>query len=1003
MAEALTPRGERMSRTSLDLLYNRLPDFFEELREQGFAASEVEYERVISLLAWLTTIGRVPESSDELGRVLAPIIARNADEQAAFPSHLQMWLATDAPDHKRVVGAAGGMRASSAAPRRKPGPIIKQLRWYVASATTAIVAIALWRYLPTLGPGSVPALSSSGLPTASDIPDWLRKMPFEPLPTPWPPFDRTWRWYLTEYDWQKWSVVIAPWLFLLIWIGVLFRSLLAYLRRQSEINGLRWHRLKVVDNAPEVLSGSRLFRSVQPLRRQQQSGWFELDVEETVRRTAEAAGRPVIAERERPVSAEFLILLERRSEHDHLAAYGHHLTKAMQAAGLFADIYSFDRDPRLVRAANGRALRLQELLQSFADHRLLLLSDGACCFNPVTGLLEPWAWQLRQWSIRILLTPRLREEWDALELVFEESLGFLIETAIPESIAELAARISGGKPELAALPQPRARTAKDLFRFLADRPRRWMSAVMPGDATVNALLRELRRGLDVSGFTWLVGLAVYPELRWPLTLQLGWTLRAADGRSGFDAVLLLVLSRLPWLRSGYMPEWLRSRMLAELGDEDRQSLRRAFDAAFAQFNRNINFQLDILRREPGDRAHRRSDGVYVDFLHRTQARNRFADIMLADSLTRLIRARPFRQLIGTLVLGSIVAAILSVAGLAFLPINECDLLASNSADPRRVGVGVTFVGLQLRPAALEACAHAAQTDPTNARLLYEYARSIEASSSIGDAAALRLYENAAGLGYPMAINALVNIYEARKDFPKSSKYISELEHIYPAFAEYQRARTYVYGWGVPLDNETALKLSLDASKDGVPSYLAAILILKGLVNGHSIREGTQLLQLAAEAGDEDAAVELGLAFEEGLYNLEKDPRKHHVMNMKAAALGSIHGLNNAGVDFDNGIGVEADPKRAATLFLQSVHLGNIVAVVNFVKLLERSESLLPELRPMMPRLTEYAAERNDPDAQLRVAAASEKTDPDRAVLWYKTILANDTRLRRTKDARDSLA
>jgi hypothetical protein len=59
-----------------------------------------------------------------------------------------------------------------------------------------------------------------------------------------------------------------------------------------------------------------------------------------------------------------------------------------------------------VRAANGRALRLQELLQSFAGHRLLLLSDGACCFNPVTGLLERWAWQLQQWNTRILLTPR---------------------------------------------------------------------------------------------------------------------------------------------------------------------------------------------------------------------------------------------------------------------------------------------------------------------------------------------------------------------------------------------------------------------------------------------------------------------------------------------------------------------------------------------------------------------------------------------------------------------
>jgi TPR repeat protein len=526
---------------------------------------------------------------------------------------------------------------------------------------------------------------------------------------------------------------------------------------------------------------------------------------------------------------------------------------------------------------------------------------------------------------------------------------------------------------------------------------------MPGEATINTLLRELRRGLDEAGFAWLVSFAVYPELRWPLTLQLGWTLKDAHGRPSFDAVVLLLLSRLPWLRSGYMPEWLRSRLLAELGDEEKLSLRRAFDAAFAEFKRSKRFQLYILRRGPGDRGQRRRDGVCVDFIRRTQARRRFAEVLPAENFMRLIHARPFRQLIGTLILGSIVAAALMVALLAFLPINECDLLASNSADPRRVGSGVAFTGLQLRPAALSACERAVGADPKNARFLYQYARAIEAAK--GDRASQPLYEEAAALGHPMAINSLLNISRIHGDFSKANKYLAELEHIEPSIGKYQRGLFYANGWGVTRDAETAFALLSSAAKDGGPgAATAAKLILDGRITGHSIEEGTDLLQFGAEAGDFESASILGFAFGEGQYNLEKSLRKSHSMYMKAAAQGDMDALNNAARDFEVGIILEVDLGKAATLYLQSAHVGNVVAIGNLVNLLERNQGLLPDLRPMIPRLTEYAAGRNDPDAQLRIAAASEKDDPDKAILWYKTVLGNDKAHETQKDdARKGLA
>src|SRR5262249_27145568 len=115
------------------------------------------------------------------------------------------------------------------------------------------------------------------------------------------------------------------------------------------------------------------------------------------------------------------------------------------------------------------------------------------------------------------------------------------------------------------------------------RPGRWLAPTPQDDATYHRLRAELqayfkddRGGFDETAFWWLAACAVYPAVRWDLTVYLGLRLRAMPSNSAADRGLRLYtedralrLAELPWFRSGFMPNWLRRRLFAELPETMR--------------------------------------------------------------------------------------------------------------------------------------------------------------------------------------------------------------------------------------------------------------------------------------------------------------------------------------------------------------------------------------------------------------------------------------------------
>jgi hypothetical protein len=103
---------------------------------------------------------------------------------------------------------------------------------------------------------------------------------------------------------------------------------------------------------------------------------------------------------------------------------------------------------------------------------------------------------------------------------------------------------------------------------------RLLDAESPGEPLISRVIAALEHDLPAAAFTWLAGCAVYPEIHWGITLRIGACLIADERQL---AERLPALAQLPWLRHGYMPDWLREALLARLPAAAQELIRAELD------------------------------------------------------------------------------------------------------------------------------------------------------------------------------------------------------------------------------------------------------------------------------------------------------------------------------------------------------------------------------------------------------------------------------------------
>lgn len=160
------------------------------------------------------------------------------------------------------------------------------------------------------------------------------------------------------------------------------------------------------------------------------------------------------------------------------------------------------------------------------------------------------------------------------------------------------------------------------------------------------ILRGLYAWLGPDGFVWLAACAVYPQLRFSVTLYLSLALRRRDGAALFEERLLSRLTILPWFRIGRMPPWVRRDLFVALSRDDMRTARAAVDRMLA-------------REPPTDEtvATDAPDAMLALTIWRPEAKGLdapldavMADLMLGDWLSDfvpLLRGAALRAVFGT--------------------------------------------------------------------------------------------------------------------------------------------------------------------------------------------------------------------------------------------------------------------------------------------------------------------------------------------------------------------
>jgi formylglycine-generating enzyme required for sulfatase activity len=333
------------------------------------------------------------------------------------------------------------------------------------------------------------------------------------------------------------------------------------------------------------------------LRRRQVVASRVLDLPATLQATVRAGGmaRLVFGSKVEP---DYLVLVDKTGQGDHQARLFDEMIAALHAQQVQIERYEFDSDPRRVRHApltGAPALpglqSLERLASRHPDARLIVFSDGRGLIDPYTGQAQPWLPLLCAWQRPVLVTPQAQARFGVREWLLGRA-GLVLLPLDGDGL-----QILGGlfDSERAITPVPDVARGQRRALYLKDQDL-LLDRISPDPEFIARLLDALKADLGEDGMAWLAGCAVYPELHWGLTLQIGQSLLAQAGKvqgapaaatpwqirdRARYAACLAQLVRLRWLRVAYLPDWLRAALLADLPADCTQVLHGSIQGFLA--------------------------------------------------------------------------------------------------------------------------------------------------------------------------------------------------------------------------------------------------------------------------------------------------------------------------------------------------------------------------------------------------------------------------------------
>lgn len=576
-----------------------LSEFIRVLRSEGFKVGLDEDLKARALMGRLALEGIYLDSPQEAARWLGPVLCSTPKEQRLFPSRIQAWARTHGHGTSKQV-KVDPPPTSAPSEGRPDGNL--QTWWRLLLAIIVVVMIFL---IARTLKGSAESLQPN--PNLQLIDSSSSPQPSN--------FDGFWE--LAQME------VLAVLIFLL-WVRWQAQRR-GVLRRGAHRTIAQVEKLGVSPGKAYLYKGFTLRHPMQALRAHQLIASSRIDVRGTLRATIAAAGRVELQYARRPQLPDYLVLVESVSSNDHLAHLGDLVINRMRAEQIHLATYQYVEDPRTLRDSHNGVHSIADLAVRHGNFPLILVGDAQGLLDPLSGAPCTWVPELCTiFPSVILLTPVHTRRWSWREQRLTTA-GLLVLPAMPEGFVMLGELLRGGleRSRIALLP---SRFAMSLVARDGLRSPHWLFDTPPPER--EAIIDSLLQDLPTPALELLAAAACFPQVRLDVTLYLGQELRRQDKTPLLDEQGLAALARLPWLRYGRIPDWLRLELISRLPANRKKQIRNAlFDFVrkiegppttgawlelFYDEPRRLNYWLRCLARRPEGGAYR--DAIFLSFM-----------------------------------------------------------------------------------------------------------------------------------------------------------------------------------------------------------------------------------------------------------------------------------------------------------------------------------------------------------------------------------------------------
>ncbi|MFM8276434.1 MAG: hypothetical protein ACKN89_05475, partial [Cyanobium sp.] len=435
----------------------QLEGLLERLRQDGFVVGVPQTLRLQQLLLALIDRGVPLDDPERLARLLGPVLCRSASEQEAFRRHLREWwpgpvlLAADpaapaaAPETVPPAPAASPLEQALEAVERRRGRLLRWLpTWPLALAAggAALLAVGLLALQPpqrrpaATPPVTTPATPAAKLPnrapaqpTAPAAPSTSSTPAASPAPSALVP-GRERAFFLLPSELALLTLLGA-----LLGLVALRGAVRGWWWRQAHLvlerlrlrGDLQLRPLSLAESETELVPRRELHRVGRALNLWQRRASAQLDGDATVAASLRQGGWLNLRYRERRQRLSYLFLLDQESLADQQSRYWRAWLERLRLEGVLADWVCFQREPLygLGPSGHGPLRSLRQLAAQHPDAVAVLVAEADRFFSPVDGTPQPWIAALAAWPQRLMLTPRPRARWGALEAELAEHLPVL--------------------------------------------------------------------------------------------------------------------------------------------------------------------------------------------------------------------------------------------------------------------------------------------------------------------------------------------------------------------------------------------------------------------------------------------------------------------------------------------------------------------------------------------------------------------------------------------------